>query len=300
MIKKLLILTLVLPLSGFAQDATPADTTASKWKFGGLYSFTTTQTSLTNWNAGGTNSVNLAGLLRQSADYDGPKWQWSNTLDANYAINIQGASTLKTGDKLEITSRLDRNINTSGSWTTSLFANFRTQFADGFKEAEDVKPISTWMSPGYLTAGVGFTHKSNGLELYLSPVTMKQTYVLDDSLSAAGSFGVEAGEKLRTELGAYLNATYTRNLREGVDLTSNLNLFSNYLEKPQNIDVSWETILLMEVWGPLSVSLQLHLIYDDDILVQNPNAAGDNQSPGLQVKEVLGVGLAYSFGKYKE
>lgn len=285
-------------LTTLAQDE-PAE---KKWKFGGLYSFTTTQTSLTNWNAGGTNSVNMSGLLRQSADYNGSSWQWANTLDANYAVNFQGASMIKTGDKLELTSRLDRNLHPEGNWSTSLFANFRTQFADGFKEADDVEPISRFMAPGYLTAGLGFTYKKDGLELYLSPVTMKQTYVMDDSLSADGAFGVDAGETVRTELGAYLNATYTKNLREGVDLTSNLNLFSNYLDRPQNIDVNWETLLLVKVWGPLSMSFQLHLIYDDDILVQNPLTDGgsDYQSPGLQLKEVLGVGISYAFGKYDE
>lgn len=286
-------------VSAHAQDAPASDD--SKWSYAGLYSLSVSQTSLSNWNAGGENSVNIAGLLRQAADYDGEKWQWSNTLDANYAINYQGSTALKTGDKLELTTRLDRNINESGSWTMSLFGNFRTQFADGFKTAESTTPISRWMAPGYLTTGLGFTNKIDGFEMYLSPVTMKQTYVMDDTLAAAGAFGVDPGENIRTELGAYLNATYTRSLTETLDLTSNLNLFSNYLEDPQNIDVNWETILLLEAWSAITVSLHLHLIYDNDILVQNPDpVSGDFRSPGVQFKQVLGVGVSYAFGKYKE
>lgn len=287
---------MLAPLGLFAQE----EATPKKWVFGGLYSFTTTQTSLTNWNAGGTNSLNLSGLLREAADYNGEKWQWSNVLEANYAVNYQGNVMLKTGDKLELSSRLDRDIDTTKKWSVSLFANFRTQFTDGFKNAEAVKPISTFMAPGYLTAGLGITYKTDGLSAYLSPATMKQTYVMDDSLSAEGAFGVDPGQTMRTEIGAYFNATYTKKIRDGVDLTSTLNLFSNYLHNPQNIDVNWETLLMMKVWGPLSMSLQLHLIYDDDILVHNQNDQGEFVSPGVQFKEVLGVGLAYSFGKYKQ
>lgn len=295
--KKLFTLLVILPLTTFAQEEEE-----SRWSYAGLYSFSMSQTTLSNWNAGGENSFNVSGLLRQAADYNGPVWQWNNTLDANYAINYQGNDPLKTGDKLELTSRVDRNINESGTWTASGFANFRTQFADGFANRTATQPISTWMAPGYLTAGLGFTYKKEGLQLYLSPITMKQTYVLDDSLSSVGVFGVEAGENIRTEMGAYLNATYNKALTENLDWTSNLNLFSNYLDRPQNIDVNWENILLLDAWKYLKVSLHLHLIYDHDILVANPITpeGSDFQSPGAQFKSVLGLGLAYSFGKYAE
>lgn len=297
--RKQLLIALALPFLANAQETT-TEAPASKWSYAGLYSFSMSQTSLTNWNAGGENNFNVSALLRQAADYKGAKWQWSNTLEANYAINYQGSNPLKTGDKLEFTSRLDRNINDEGSWTTSAYANFRTQFADGFEDRDAVEPISRFMAPGYLTAGLGFTHKKNGLEIYLSPITMKQTYVLDDSLSAKGDFGVDPGQTIRTEMGAYMNASYTKSLTETLELTSNLNLFSNYIDRPQNIDVNWETILLLKAWKAVTVSLHLHLIYDNDILVQNPDpVSGDFRSPGTQFKEVLGVGLAYSFGKYK-
>ncbi|NVK28479.1 MAG: DUF3078 domain-containing protein, partial [Flavobacteriia bacterium] len=296
--KKLLLSLLIVPFTVSAQEA--GSTNSSKWSYAGLYSLSVSQSSLTNWNAGGENNVNVSALLRQAADYNGDLWQWNNTLDANYAINYQGSSALKTGDKLELTSRLDRNMNESGTWTASAFLNFRTQFADGFKDREATEPISRWMAPGYLTAGLGFTHKKDGLEVYLSPVTMKQTYVFDDTLSSRGEFGVDPGQNIRTEMGAYLNATYTKALTESLDLTTNLNLFSNYLEEPQNVDVNWETILLLQAWSAVKVSLHLHLIYDHDINVQNPDAAGNFTSPGVQFKQVLGVGIGYTFGKYKE
>ncbi len=297
---RLFIAALTLPLVGVAQNDSSA-MEYSNWTFAGLYSFSMSQTSLSNWNAGGENSLNLNGLIRQAADYEDSKWTWANTLSANYAVNWQGTDMLKTGDNLEYTTRLDRNINEASTWRTSAFLNFRTQFADGFEDSESDKPISTWMAPGYLTAGLGFTYKKDPLTLYLSPITVKQTYVLDDSLSAKGSFGVDAGERFRNEVGASLNATYTKSLSSTLDVTSNLNLFSNYVENPENIDVNWETIFLLKAWKNVTVSWHIHLIYDDDILVQAPDpVTADFTVTGTQFKSVLGVGISYAFGKYQE
>ncbi|KAB2810180.1 DUF3078 domain-containing protein [Phaeocystidibacter luteus] len=297
--KKLLLSLLILPFVVTAQDAD--STKSSNWTYAGLYSFSMSQTSLTNWNAGGENSLNLSALIRQAADFENEDWTWANTFSATYAVNYQGSSALKTGDNLEYTTRLDRNINEKKTWRTSAFLNFRTQFVDGFENREATKPISTFMAPGYLTAGLGFTYKQEDFTLYVSPVTLKQTYVLDDSLSAKGAFGVDAGSTLRNEVGASLNASYTKAITPTLDVTSNLNLFSNYVENPQNIDVNWETIFLLQAWENITVSWHLHLIYDDDILVQNPDpVSGDFTSPGTQFKSVLGLGISYAFGKYKE
>lgn len=278
---------------------TAQEDTAKTWTHSGMYSFAASQTTLTNWNAGGENSLNISALLRQGADYARGKWQWSNMLEANYAVSYQGSSALKTGDKLEVTTRGDRNINASGSWTASAFANFRTQFVDGFSTAEDSVPISTFMAPGYLLGGVGFTHKREFMQIYMSPATAKWTFVNDQSLADQGAFGVTPGENLRTELGAYVNVAYNRPITPNMEVMSKLDLFSNYLEDPQYVDVNWETIFMLKAYSVITVSLHLHLIYDHDILVRTPDAEGVMTEPGAQFKQVLGVGVAYAFGKYK-
>ena len=295
-----------------AQEEEPAPTNG--WKFGGLYNVAVTQTSLTNWAAGGNNNVNINGLVKQLAIHTQDKWVWNNLLEANFGYNLQPGRDIKTDDKLEFSSRLDRQLH-SENWNASLFVNFRTQFADGYKEPEDTVRISTWLAPAYLTYGLGVTNKSvSGLTVYLSPITVKQTFVVDSALSANDQFytrdqtanvaDLANGGSYRTELGAYMDIIYTKAFSESFELNSKLNLFSNYLDRPQNIDVNWETILLLKVYSYLSVSLQLHLIYDHDVNVRYANdvetADGVFNAPGTQFKQILGVGLAYSFGEYKK
>ena len=87
---------------------------------------------------------------------------------------------------------------------------------------------------------------------------------------------------------------------ENITYQTNLALFSNYAENPQNIDVNWDNILNMKVNKYISASINTSLIYDDDINISSttnrgsvsPNAPG----PKTQFKYVLGVGFAYTFG----
>jgi len=285
---------------------------AAPWKLSGLYSASMVQTSLVNWAAGGSNNVNVNGLIKQLAVYSKNKWVWNNLLEANFGYNFQDNNELKTDDRLEFTTRLDRELHNE-NWRISFFANMRTQFADGFTNADDTARISGFMAPAYLTYGLGLTNKSvKGLSIYFSPVQVKQTFVLDSTLFYENKFfqisdpnvSTLSEGGMRTELGAYLDVFYKAALAENVEVASRLNLFSNYLDRPQNIDVNWEFIVLIKALKVLTVSLQVNLLYDNDINVRyagdQPTADGIFNAPGTQYKQILGVGLAYSFGEFKK
>lgn len=308
--KLTLVLIAAILIGGQAFSQT--DTTKPKsWQISGLYSLTTTQTTLTNWAAGGNNNVNINALLKQKAVLTKNKWVWNNLLEANYGHNFQKDFNNKTDDRLEFTSRVDRQLKET-TWFLSGFLNARTQFTDGFSSPTDSVRISTLMAPAYLTYGLGLTNKSfKGLSIYFSPITVKQTVVLDNDLFAKNIFfdatapnvSTLGNGGMRTEMGAFLNMAYAKALAENFEVNSKLNLFSNYLDRPGNIDVNWETLFLMKVYSVLTVSLQLQLIYDHDVNVRYANdletADGAFNAPGTQFRQILGVGIAYTFGEYK-
>ena len=61
--------------------------------------------------------------------------------------------------------------------------------------------MDKFLSPVYPIAGLGFDyHANNRLTCYVSPLTMKSTIVLDSSLSSQGVFGLNPGQKLRSEM----------------------------------------------------------------------------------------------------
>ena len=107
---------------------------------------------------------------------------------------------------------------------------------------------------------------------FIAPLTAKFTFVTNDSLSNKGAFGVNPGEKVKSEIGGYIRAIFSKNdfkaeFLKNVSFTTKIDLFSNYAHNPQNIDVSWETLIAMKVNKYISVNFNTHLIYDDDILI---------------------------------
>jgi hypothetical protein len=84
-----------------------------------------------------------------------------------------------------------------------------------------------------------------------------------------------------------------------VNLASKLELFSNYIDRPQNIDVNWEVLINMKINKFLTCNVATQMIYDNDIPV--PVEREENgvkvmgTGPRLQFKEVLSLGLSFKF-----
>jgi hypothetical protein len=147
------------------------------------------------------------------------------------------------------------------------------------------------MAPGYLNLALGTDlRKGDQFSVFFSSIAFKSTFVLDDSLSKAGAFGVEKGETFRQEYGAFVKMKWNKNLAKNIEMKSKLELFSNYLNNPQNIDVNAELVFVFRVNSLFSATAQWNLVYDDDINIRD--SAG-NFGPRTQFKSVLGIGISY-------
>ncbi len=280
-----------------------ADTTLG-WKKGGVFAVNLAQTSLTNWAAGGENSIAINGIFSAFANLNQGKSRWDNSLDIGYGILRQGSKenklTRKTDDKIDFLSKYGREAFKNFYYAALL--NFKTQMTEGkdYKDPEDPKKISNRFAPAYLLFAVGMDYKPNAnFSAFIAPLTAKFTFVNDEDLSAIGAFGVTPGKKSRGEIGGYVRAIYTKNDFQGefmknVSFTTKIDLFSNYAHNPQNIDVSWETLIGMKVNKYITVNFNTHLLYDDDIKIQVPEGEGSVGSL-VQFKEIFGVGFSYNF-----
>jgi hypothetical protein len=280
------------------------------WKKGGVISLNLSQTSLTNWTAGGQNALSANALTSLFANYKKGKSVWASSLDMGYGILKQGKDEdlIKTDDKLDLLSKYGRQAINKWYYTTLL--NFKTQMTAGYNYPNDSVKISGPFAPAYILGSLGVEYKPNDdLNIYISPFTSKITIVADQDLANSGAFGVtpadtningiitSEGENVRFELGGYIRMEYRKELMENITILTKLDLFSNYLNNPQNIDVNWETLLTLKVNKYISATLSTQLIYDDDIKI-----AGDTNDDGeieyasrTQFKEVLGIGFSYNF-----
>jgi len=296
--KILLILSVAMTsLTFYAQDQVDSDTL---WKFSGTTSLNLSQLSLTNWAAGGDNSLSGNALINLSANYATEKTSWENKIILGFGLIKQGDDpTRKSDDQIDLASKL--GLKASEKWFYTALLGFNTQFAEGYDNPgeDDRLKISNFMAPGYLSFSLGMDYKpSETFSLFLSPLSSKFTFVLDDDLSAAGSFGLEPDHKTRAEIGAYVKMTFKKEILKNVTLDTKIDLFSNYFDNPQYIDVNWDLLLTFKVNDYLPASLLTQLIYDYDIKF-GEDTTGDGEydtfSEKVQFKELFGLGLTYSF-----
>lgn len=275
----------------------PKDTATKAWKLGGLFNLNINQGSLSNWSAGGDKfSFSLNAYLNVFAFYKKNKSSWDNSLDLAYGIvNTTSLGSRKASDRIDLVSKYGYAI--SKKWNVAILSNLRTQFANGYaysKTATGVDTssvISKSFAPAYVLLSLGFDYKlKDNFSLFLSPLTERWVIVPDKLIKPL--FGVDSNKNARNELGAFISANYTAKLGSNFVYKTKLDLFSNYKQKPQNIDVYWTNTLTAKITRYINFSFNLDMIYDDD--TKNVNAA---KGPAPQWLQLMGIGFAYNFSK---
>ncbi|WP_343487085.1 DUF3078 domain-containing protein [Allomuricauda sp. d1] len=274
----------------------------SFWEDINEFGLTINEVAFINWNAGGENSVSALARLNFTRNYKFRYITWSNELRLRYGLNAQeGREVRKTEDLIRLTSSFGFRRDTLSHWYYSAKINFNTQFSNGFKYPNTENPISRFMAPGYLFLGAGttFAPEKTKFNLYLSPLTYKATFVLDEALSNQGAFGVEEGERIFAELGFLVTNTWEEEIFKNVLLNHRLTLYTDYLRSFGNIDVDWELNFNLKVNEYISANIGTHLIFDDDIKfdeeVADDGTVINPGEPRIQFKQVLGVGFVYNF-----
>ena len=276
------------------------------WKMKALYTLNGTQTSFVNWNAGGRNNISAIAGIIANAYYKKDRISWTNDLSVAlgglyYTDKLATNPMQKTDDRIDVATNFGYKIKKHVFVST--VGGFRTQMLDGFSFPNDSVRVSTFMAPAYVSFAIGIDFiKDENFSVFTSPLASKMTIVNDQVLSNAGAFGVTpavydglgnvltAGKRFRGEFGAYIKMKYNKSLMKNVDLKSKLELFSNYVENPQNIDVNAEALFNFKINASLAASIQWTLIYDDDIDIRD---AKGNVGPRTQFKSVMGIGITY-------
>lgn len=294
--KKYILLALCLIsmslMNIYAQEKVPADQlysyksktdTLKGWKFSGVAGINFGQTSLTNWAAGGDNTISGNVIFNASANYRSKAWFWDNNLSAEYGlINSSSNGLRKSADRLSFMSIGGRDF--SKNWSVSFLLNFNTQFAKGYNYPDKENYISTFMAPAYLDGALGITYKpTKDYTFFISPLTERLTFVLNDSLSNAGAFGVDPGDRILWKTGAYLMATTKQTLWNNLSIISTLDMFTPYNEDFGNIEINWDLLLSYKFNKLFTATLNTTLRYYDKEIQK------------VQFKEILGLGLTYNF-----
>jgi hypothetical protein len=290
--KKILILfvNILLCFNSFSQDVSQDSIKKEGWVKTGKLSFLVNQTAFSNWISGGENSISGTLAVDYNLNYYKNGWAWDTKIIGAFGINKNSDSKFakKTDDRFEINSLIGKNFTEKLSYSS--FINFKTQFARGYKYSNNEEGVeqrnetTRFFSPAYIQLGVGIYWKeSNNFWINMAPVTgrliianRKFTSNLNDGEEY---FGIAKGDNFRFELGASLTGYYKFELIENVILEQRLNLYSDYLQNAENIDIDYTISAFMKINDYLSTSLIIQCMYDDNAIKK------------VQLREVFGLAL---------
>jgi len=288
--RKTLLSLLLSGLVGFSISAQTPDTT-KLWTTGMKAALTFNQVSLTNWAAGGENSFGGNSFLNLFANLKQGKTTWDNNLDLGYGlVKLGDQKTRKSDDKIDFSSKLGHNVINKNLFLSANLG-FKSQFAKGYNYSNDTSVlISKFAAPAYLMLGFGMEYKPNKyLSVSLLPITGRLTIVSDTTLSVA--YGLDPGKTIRAEFGASAKITFEKDVLTNVSVKTKLELFTNYLEQPQNVDINWEALVILKVNKLISTYVGIQTIYDHDIQITDKDG---KTGPRTQFKQTFGIGLSYS------
>ena len=292
--------------AGRKANVLPPD--SMKWKNGGNVSLNFTQTHLSNWSAGGEKSLALSSMANLYANYKKDKIIWENYAFMAFGLIKAGdRKAVKNNDQINMGSRVGLQMTKKWYYTAAMLG--KSQFAPGYKySATDTVQVSTFLAPAYLFLSLGLDYKpSSRFSLSFSPAMGKATFVRSDDQTILLSSGIpqeliDEGKKSRYEFGGGI----VFNLNGGffskrVSYASQLELFSNYFEKPQNIDVVWDFQFRIALTKFVAAHVRINMMYYDSqktfITKIRPDGSKYKEPHGakLQVKEYFEIGLFYAF-----
>nr|WP_312767738.1 DUF3078 domain-containing protein [Epilithonimonas sp.] len=280
----------MLAFNSYAQEQ-PVQDSVKAWSVIGQNTLMLNQSAFSNWVAGGANNIGWQAGINYNLTYEKDKDLWENIIILGYGMNnTQGVGNRKTQDVINLSTNYGRKI--SDNWYASVGAGLITQFAPGYEDGNnpDASKISNFMAPGYVNLGAGFTYKpSDNFTMTLRPANARFTFVLDKYLQYAGNYGLKNdGDSMLFQFGFLGTAQYKVKLMENITLQNTASVFSNYLDHPERLVLSYGGILNMKVNKYISTNVTLDLLYDH------------NQIKKTQLKQTLGIGLAYNIDNGKK
>jgi hypothetical protein len=286
------------------------------WDYRTESSVVLSQSALSNWVKGGENSISTALDVTAYADYKRPELKLSSSNFARLKLGFlkSGSEDIRKNlDLLETNSKV--NHKAFGKFDFSAILLFKTQIAIGKAYTKDTSyMVSRFFNPATVTLGFGLDYKPDKeTSINFSPLSYKGTFVpaggkiTADSLVAGKidqtTYGVALGRRSKHEPGASLQVSRVSHPFENLTITNRLQLFTNYVNNPQNIDVDWEMIAVMNLNWFTELRLNTHLIYDDDtkttlmkggapVLLEDGT---EKKTARTQFKEMFGISLVFRF-----
>lgn len=275
-----------------------------------------TNTQLTNWAAGGYNTVTIDSSIDGKAVYSKDLASWNNRLQLDYGFlysEDKKGLLQQNKDRIYLESKVAYKTGKNSPVDYTASFDFRSQFANGYKyntpgEGQSWKEAATLKSgafaPAYANIALGIDYKpKNWLTVNIAPLTggltlcsiesLRKTYGMhlkDEDLDA--SVGSNYHSAL-LQLGAQVKVDFKAQFNDMLKYETQLVLFSDYLDKPQNQRVNWDNQINWKLAKYFSVAFKTWLIYDPRVMIADDRHPDGR--PMVQFKEYFTFNFTYTF-----
>ena len=300
------------------------------------------QTGLTNWAAGGDNTVSMNAFIDANANWKKNEMFWNNRLQLDYGFLYASSKPIlqKSNDRIYLESKWGYKTEKMKNFYFSANYDFKSQFSTGYdyktpatltdengfdlegaalrqawRDARVLK--SGFLAPAYTNLALGIDWKpAKWLSVNFAPVTGGFVIVRDAALRESYSMGLRTefvdktegvptdGSQFRSarfEFGAQLKVDAKVNINDNFSYSTQVVLFSNYLDKPQNLRVNWDNRIDWKLAKYFSFTITTNLIYDDKVMIVSDKDKDQypNGRQRVQFKESLAFGFTYTIASKK-
>ena len=275
------------------------------------------QTWLSQWVAGGYNSVSLTGGVDGSALYAKDKLLGNTRLQLDYGL-------MYSADKPIIQTTKDR-IYLESKWgyetpvkhlAYSASVDFKTQFGRNFaygtpKSDGETEPTrqdwlnartlkSGFLAPAYLNIGIGaLWTPAPWISLNVAPLSGGGVLVTIPQLRKTYGMDLKEGSEteytnFRAEFGAQIKLDMAWVINEVFSYSTQATAFYNYLTPKVEPRITWDNKIIWKVARFFAITVSTNLIYDPRVMVRDRDKDGTVDAKGVQFKEFAEFGFTYT------
>ena len=238
-------------------------------------SLTVTQSAHEHWAPGGSNIFVWIANLDGSVIYDSSGLNWSTDAQLIQGASKQNGQPMRKSDDVVIVESVF-TVKEKKYLNPYFSLNIQTQLWPGYKykDGSETK-ISDFFDPAYLTNGTGVG--------YSPTKTFRTRFGLAARTIITNKYNSFAeGERIKTDAGMQWVTYLEQKFWDKIHIRSNLQLFASFKDIRAG-NILWDTKLEASITKYIIVNLQTFLVVDANI------------SPYSQFKEVLSIGVKYTF-----
>jgi Protein of unknown function (DUF3078). len=286
------------------------------WKYRSEASFALNQAAISNWVKGGESNISTTFDITGYADYENKPLKITSNHFARIKFGLIASRNSDQTNKWDVKKNIDLletnsklNHKAFGKFDFSAIFLFKSQVAKGYtytkiNNRDTALLVSKFFNPAIITAGIGLDYKPNKTtSINFSPFSYKGTFVPDTIHIDKSKYGILPGHRALNEPGASFMISNEYKPNKSVTIINRLQLFTNYINNPQNIDVDWEMIATASLNWFTDMRLNTHIVFDDDtrtpVLDKNKQLVmvdgKAKTSARVQFKELLGLSFIFRF-----